>query len=1010
MEQATEVRAQELPPPSIETLNRLRQENCSGSSKDFRLQSFQLFLRRILSPDSPTRNMLLFHGTGVGKTCTAIQVAEEYILRPEFQDKKVLVLASAAVQENFKTQIFDVTRVKQDKEGLLTAQQCTGRRYLEMLERAQTEGLRWENPESREKLNSIVQSMIDDFYDFSPYQGWGNKESYQYLSLSPKDYEAWVHETYDGRLLIVDEAHNLRDEEDANKAVAAGLTRIVKIAKGMTLILLSATPMYDKFDEILFFFNLFLWNDKRQGPDEMVAVSDIFKKNGEFKKETEFRSWCHEYVSFLRGENPFTFPFRLPPPDNLIAPLDRTTDMKGQPIATPRKYLPLTQSLLQSPQLDAVKAIKGGVKDGAGPTIVVSHDGRSIVKCFEKGSDIAKALFKYGKGVPPLMSPSNLPKYATKFATIMNCITETSGIVFVYSNYIRGGAQQFAMALEEAGFSSAVGPRMLETTSGEYTGPSRGKYAYLTSDMDSRQIEKLIRRLRSPANRTGQDIRIIIGTFIISEGIDFKRVRQIHILDPWYNMSRIEQIIGRGLRTCSHSDLEPEDQNCTVYLHIVRYPDSTQETYDEAMYRVFVEEKASQIANVKRILSESAIDCSSQIATNRLPEAWRNLEIPQRRSQDPDTLLRLPLASMSAPTFENGAPALVCMRTEKVSEDYVRPLGSYFDIRDEVFDSIIHMFEEKPVWSTEDLRASPNLKYAPEVVTFLLQDAINTHLKLKDTNGRVGVLDNKDGMYSFSPNGIPNGTAIERSTPLPTNKRATVPVNEEEEEAEQTAEIKADVLSNEEILESYVFPIDVSEFTDDVKRWYIVDQQMAPEKKVALLQSFDRDTEDKPVWAQGNVFGDFLAISPTQIYNKENVVVEPVGEEKDALKQWVSTHVDIVVENINASKIMCTVEKGELKFAAFDVVDGHASRITRTKTITPKTCDFYKQPALVALVQDCMGHGFPASIGVKTKQCLYLSLAVRTASLANSDRVFWVTPEVWSFVSKESATVRARIA
>jgi flagellar biosynthesis GTPase FlhF len=60
----------------------------------------------MLSPDSPTRNMLLVHGTGVGKTCTSIQVAEEYILRPEFQDKKVLVLATSAVEETFRSGFF----------------------------------------------------------------------------------------------------------------------------------------------------------------------------------------------------------------------------------------------------------------------------------------------------------------------------------------------------------------------------------------------------------------------------------------------------------------------------------------------------------------------------------------------------------------------------------------------------------------------------------------------------------------------------------------------------------------------------------------------------------------------------------------------------------------------------------------------------------------------------------------------------------------------------------------
>jgi hypothetical protein len=47
----------------------------------------------------------MVHGTGVGKTCTAIQIAEEYIIRPEFQDKRVFVLANPSIQENFKSQM-----------------------------------------------------------------------------------------------------------------------------------------------------------------------------------------------------------------------------------------------------------------------------------------------------------------------------------------------------------------------------------------------------------------------------------------------------------------------------------------------------------------------------------------------------------------------------------------------------------------------------------------------------------------------------------------------------------------------------------------------------------------------------------------------------------------------------------------------------------------------------------------------------------------------------------------
>jgi hypothetical protein len=381
--------------------------------------------------------MLLFHGTGVGKSCSAIQVAEEYILRPEFQDRKVLVLASAAVQESFRTQIFDVTRVSDDR---LTSQQCTGRRYLEMLERAQTEGLRWENPDSREKLNNIVQSMIDDFYEFKAYQSWANGNDKKKLTLSPADYAAWIHETYDNRLLIVDEAQNLRESEETNKAVSDALVNLVQSAKGLTIVLLSATPMYDSFEEILFFINIFRWNERKQSPKTRIKVGDLFTKEGTFltpETEATFRGYCNEYISFLRGENPFTFPFRLPPPDEMIAKFDRTLDMKGKKITKPRKYLPLTVSYLQSPQKEAVEKIEGTIRDSTVPTIVVSPDGRHITRCFDRGTDVTKALFKYTKGIIPFLSPSNLSKHATKFKTILDCITPTSGIVFVYSNYVR---------------------------------------------------------------------------------------------------------------------------------------------------------------------------------------------------------------------------------------------------------------------------------------------------------------------------------------------------------------------------------------------------------------------------------------------------------------------------------------------------------------------------------------------------------------------------------------------
>jgi hypothetical protein len=160
-----ETKVESLPIASLETLKALREEMCSQSvSRDFKIQNHQRFLRRILSPDSSTRSLLMVHGTGTGKTCSAIQIAEEYIIRPEFQDSKVLVIANPVVQDNFKKQIFDESKIYLDKDDLLLSKQCTGRRYLDMILRVQNEPMKWTDPLTRERIVDLSQKLIQEFY------------------------------------------------------------------------------------------------------------------------------------------------------------------------------------------------------------------------------------------------------------------------------------------------------------------------------------------------------------------------------------------------------------------------------------------------------------------------------------------------------------------------------------------------------------------------------------------------------------------------------------------------------------------------------------------------------------------------------------------------------------------------------------------------------------------------------------------------------------------------------
>ena len=525
-----ETRAPSLPDADPTALWDLRTKSCE-LTKSFKLQSQQRFLRRVLSPDSPNRNLLLVHGTGDGKSCTAIQVAEEYILRPEFRDKKVLVIANPAVQENFKREIFDVNRVNVDK-GILQSPQCTGRRYLEMLQRIESTPTRWTDPDVREKLGRLTSRILDEFYEFQGYIELSNA----ILDATPE----WIEETFNHRLIIIDEAHNLRaqdDESETAKRVSLAFETLAKTAKDMVLVCLTATPMYDSYTEILYYFNLFLWNDGRMPKTKSLSATDYFTEEGELQAETadQFRGWIQDYVSFVKGESPFTFPFRLPPPKDMLAPIDRKRNPQGNaiPVRQQRleKGLPLVGSLVQGPQEERLRtALVESVEDRLA-TIAVPPEPFKIT-----GKQYEYSNTKW-------LAPSQLPTYAAKFATVLNSSKSGKGVCMVYSNFVEGGAILFAMALEESGFRPLLGSALLANPAleGGIKPGSAGVYTLITQDTSDTDLRRILTRVKQTDNKEGALCRVIVTSPRVSEGVDFRFIRQVHILDPWFNMSRLEQ-------------------------------------------------------------------------------------------------------------------------------------------------------------------------------------------------------------------------------------------------------------------------------------------------------------------------------------------------------------------------------------------------------------------------------------------------------------------------------------
>ena len=70
---------------------------------------------------------------------------------------------------------------------------------------------------------------------------------------------------FSNRLLIIDEVHNLRDDnlDKFSKDTIKFLDKVIKYSDNLRLLLLSATPMFNKATEIQWLLDLLLKNDKR---------------------------------------------------------------------------------------------------------------------------------------------------------------------------------------------------------------------------------------------------------------------------------------------------------------------------------------------------------------------------------------------------------------------------------------------------------------------------------------------------------------------------------------------------------------------------------------------------------------------------------------------------------------------------------------------------------------------------------------------------------------------------
>ena len=819
-------------------------------NSDFELAPHQIFVRNFLSFQTPYNSLLLYHGLGSGKTCSAISVAEEmrdYIMQMGISSQ-IIIVASPNVQSNFRVQLFDERKLKQ-VDGLWNIRNCVGPKFLKEINPMNMKGLTEAN------VSKQINRIIDTYYSFVGYVKFANDIAKECIveneALSEKQknniIRSKLRKAFNNKLIIIDEVHNIRVTDDnKDKRVAEELLKLIKYVTNLRLLLLSATPMFNSYKEIVWLVNLMNMNDRRS----TIEVGDVFNKDGSFKVSADGEEIGREllerkatgYISFVRGENPYTFPYRVWPTE--FAP-EHTFENKRYPSLQLNGTSQLTDTIKhlslylvdigeyqQKGYNYIIRRIKGGYignykqmpnlenietfgytmmqqpleglniiypdirlndeKPEFNSLELVGGEGLKRIMTFvedpsthfrSKFSYIPATIERYGK----IFSPTEIGKYSSKIDTICKHIMNSSGVILVYSQYIDAGLVPLALALEELGFLRAGDGQSL------FDKPPTGKrngfnYVMITGDKGfSSNPTNDIKLLTNENNIDGSKVKVALISQTGAEGLDLKFIRQVHILEPWYNMNRIEQIIGRAVRTCSHKSLPFSQRNVEIYLYgSLMRDDVVEETADLYIYRL-AEAKAIQIGKVSRVLKEMSVDCILNRGQNNFID-MKDAEMSNNSENDVVKPVKLELSSgVTIENYEIGdkpfsaicdymeSCSYVCRPNKEITDDNVN-LDTYNENfimmnNDKLIYKIKQLMKERFFYKKKDMIILLNLtkKYPLVQINAALHQLVEDKTEyVIDKYGRVGHLINISDLYLFQPLEINDDhTSIyEKSIPL----------------------------------------------------------------------------------------------------------------------------------------------------------------------------------------------------------------------------------------------------
>ncbi len=532
-----------------------------------KLQPHQDVVLEHFIADKHARGMLLFHGTGSGKTLTAIAISE----RLRFF-KEVLVIAPKSLHDNFR------------KELKRYASKASADRY--------------------KYISSNASNMISKLeVDIDELSGLVIKSLH----------------SLDNKFIIIDEAHNVIGGMVNGSKNATELYTLLMQARNCKILFLTASGVVNNPYEPIVCLN--------------ICKGYLYSEDG--VKLTLFPENQEQFIKYFIDQNTMTltnidklrnrmqglvsykgelFDQKV---DGFYAMLKQTLRKENYPDRLPIKIDLVKMSPIQFGAYAAAREkermeTKQSIGGGKVPEVIKS--GQTIVRvvggeltrssAFSKSTSYRIKSRQLGNiYIPEEESEqiySNMETYAPKMHLIGSRI-EKGRKAIIYSNFVRSGVDPMGKYLQTLGYvhfdpNSTVEPG------------SNGYYGVYSGDVSPEDRTSILEEF----NKQGGALTVLLISSSGAEGLSTKGVRDVHIMEPYWNWERCLQVMARAIRYHSHSHLSEDERNVKVYIYLADYPSADQRLreFPTDVY-LFTESVKKYEINIQmtKVLASTAIDC-----------------------------------------------------------------------------------------------------------------------------------------------------------------------------------------------------------------------------------------------------------------------------------------------------------------------------------------------------------------------------------------------------------------